>query len=212
MEAIVLTALPEIVQVAAPPLSREVEELLEAKRRFISERRALWDGPVWWVTHACAAQVVVFEASYAWVLASDQLTELDPGLAGGNLSVELLLRRGNDLLWQRRAQHLPDGGGSWTYSASGVVAPGDDPAEQMLCEAQEELGLPAEALTRLAPVALVPSTAFTAIFFSAELADGFVPEESDEAEALVWAPSPDMLAPTFGLMRETWRAVASLLG
>lgn len=203
-----LETLPEIVQIAAPPLNEDAEEAVERKRQFIAERPALWDGPIWWVAEASLREITVFEASYAWVLAARELAELQPGLGYGNLSVELVLRRGANALWQRRALHLADGGGSWTYSASGVLAPGDDPLAQMLAEIEEELHLPAAAIERLRPFALSIATRFTALFFTAELADGFAPGRSDEVEALVWAPTPDALAPSFDALQETWRTLA----
>jgi 8-oxo-dGTP pyrophosphatase MutT (NUDIX family) len=211
VEIFPIETLPEIVQVAAPPLHADAEAAVMQRRRFISERPALWDGPVWWVLDVAPERVCVFEASYAWVLAGDEICEHDPSLGFGNMSVELVLRRDGNMLWQRRASHLTDGGGTWTYSASGGVAPGDDPTEQIRNEAFEELGLPAEALSDLRPVAVGRGRTFCPLFFTATLAEGFSPQVSEESEAFVWAPSPRMLAPTFVAVRETWRLLEPLL-
>jgi NUDIX domain len=125
----------------------------------------------------------------------------EPTLAyrlGFALGVQLFVERPEGVvLFQLRGPSIGRDPLLWTASASGGLAPGEEPRAAILADAAEEIGLGEENLTDLRPVAVVLSddSGSGLVVYHAGLREGAEPEPDDVKVAeLQWARSPGDLA------------------
>jgi hypothetical protein len=125
----------------------------------------------------------------------------EPTLAyrlGFALGVQLFVERPEGVvLFQLRGPSIGRDPLLWTASASGGLAPGEEPRAAILADAAEEIGLDEDDLPGLRPVAVVLSddTGSALVVYHAGLRAGAEPEPDDVKVAeLQWARTPDDLA------------------
>jgi 8-oxo-dGTP pyrophosphatase MutT (NUDIX family) len=209
-----LSASPRVAPIPTPRICPQAMRVIEQKRRLIAMTANQRDDPILWTASVGANSLEVFPATYAWSLAIPELTRHHPELRYGNLGVAAIVRRPDgSVLWQRRAGHLLDGGGRWTFSATGGMRPGDDPRDLVLDELDGELGISASQLLSLRPIALAQAPqASTDIVFLADAPSDLevAPRRAEVADA-VWRRSPSGLTPHYNGLGATWTLLRPLL-
>jgi ADP-ribose pyrophosphatase YjhB (NUDIX family) len=144
-------AVPEMAVADPPELSPAALAALAAERNRMAADGVLTDGTVMMVAGATSQRLTVFAATFAWHVL-DRRTPL-PGVVGG-LGVQLALATEAGLVWQRRGPAV-DHPSVWSISAAGAVQPGVGLEEQIVAEAEEELGLGRDDLVCLRPLAVI---------------------------------------------------------
>ncbi len=134
---------------------------------------------------------------------------LDPTRAAGSLSA-LCLVRGDDGSWLagRRAQWLASWAGRWALGAGGSVEVGENPADTLSRELEEEWSVAARSL-RVEALIKLPNEAVLLVG-QAWLPEGAAVTPDDEHDEFAWWPADVTQWPSYA--DEPLRRIASLLG
>ena len=193
------------------PLDRPLERAVSDARGSLARTAGRFDGPIAFCHGVTPEGVVVRRAGrYAEAMVVFQ----EPSLAyrlGFALGVQLFVeRREGAFLFQLRGPSIGRDPLLWTASASGGLAPGEEPRAAVLADAAEEIGLAEEDLPGLRPVAVSVNddTGSALVVYHAGLRPGAepVPDETKVAE-LAWARDPSSIgAQVSGDTLASWEA------
>lgn len=195
------------------PLARSVE----SATRLLARTEGRFDGPIAFA-HGVNADGSILSRAGRYSEATVVFEE--PSLAyrlGFALGVQLFVERADgSVLFQLRARSIGRDPLRWTASASGGLAPGEEPRFAVMRDAAAEVGLSEEGLAGLAPVAvcLNDDTGTALIVYRAALAEGAEPwPDASKVAEVRWAARPAELggqvsADTIGCFEalERWRA------
>jgi hypothetical protein len=196
----------------ALPVDRAPAQALRNAERLLARTPGRFDGPIAFC-HGVAADGVILRrpGRYAEAMVVFQ----EPTLAyrfGFALGVQLFVERPEGVvLFQLRGPSIGRDPLLWTASASGGLAPTEEPRAALLADAAEEIGLGEEALDDMRPVAvcLNDDSGSALVVYHAMLGSGFepVPDETKVAE-LHWARTPAELgAQVSGDTIACWQAL-----
>jgi hypothetical protein len=172
------------------PIARAVED----QRVLLTRTPGRFDGPIAFCHGVTPEGTILRRAGrYAEALVVFE----EPSLAyrlGFALGVQLFVERdGGDVLFQLRGPSIGRDPLLWTASASGGLAPGEEPRAAVLADAGEEIGLASGDLADFRPIAVCVNddTGSALVVYHARLAAGSepVPDETKVAN-LRWAPDP----------------------
>jgi hypothetical protein len=172
------------------PLARAVED----QRLLLARTPGRFDGPIAFCHGVTPDGAILRRAGrYAEALVVFQ----EPSLAyrlGFALGVQLFVERdGGDVLFQLRGPSIGRDPLLWTASASGGLAPGEEPSAAVLSDARAEIGLSAGDLAdfRAIAVCVNDDSGSALVVYHARLRNGIepVPDEAKVAN-LRWAESP----------------------
>ena len=175
------------------PLARAVADA----REVLARTPGRFDGPIAFCHGVTPDGAILRRAGrYAEALVVFE----EPSLAyrlGFALGVQLFVERAEGLvLFQLRGPSIGRDPLLWTASASGGLAPGEDPRTAVLADAAEEIGLSEDDLPGFRPVAVCVNdvSGSALVVYHARLADGAepLPDEAKVAE-LAWARDPSSL-------------------
>jgi hypothetical protein len=182
----------------APPLDGPVRRAVEDAARVLSRTQGRFDGPVVFC-HGVSRDGAMLrrEGRYAEAM----VVFAEPTLAyrlGFALGVQLFVERPEGAtLFQLRGPSIGRDPLLWTASASGGLAPGEEPRRALLADAAEEIGLAEADLPGLRPVAVCVSddTGSALVVYHATLRGGAEPTpDAVKVAELYWAASPAELA------------------
>ncbi len=139
----------------------------------------------------------------------------EPTLAyrlGFALGVQLFVERPEGVtLFQLRGRSIGRNPLLWTASASGGLAPGEEPLQAVLADAREEIGLGADDLENVRPMAICinDDSGSALVVYHARLRTGVEPEPDEVKVAeLHWAARPaDLGAQVSGDTIACWEAI-----
>jgi len=180
------------------PVDPAVGQALRNAERLLSRTPNRFDGPIAFC-HGASRDGAILRRNGRYAEAVVLFAE--PTLAyrlGFALGVQLFVERPEGVvLFQLRGPSIGRDPLLWTASASGGLAPGEEPRAAILADAAEEIGLGKDDLPGLRPVAVVLSddTGSALVVYHAGLREGAEPEPDDVKVAeLQWARTPDDLA------------------
>jgi NUDIX domain len=184
-----LDRVPELVLSSPPDIEPADVARIEAERCGLAAHPTMFDGPVLMARSVHTGRIEAYPATYAWHRV-DRRAPL-PATLGG-LGVQLaLVDGGGALLWQRRSETI-EHPGVWTVSVAGCAAPGTGLEDQIVGEANEELGLGRADLVGIAPLALVedPIGRTVQVVFRAWLRpDAEIRPRKAEVSEILFAPT-----------------------
>lgn len=172
------------------PISQAVED----QRVLLARTPGRFDGPIAFCHGVSPDGAILRRAGrYAEALVVFE----EPTLAyrlGFALGVQLFVERPEGVvLFQLRGPSIGRDPLLWTASASGGLAPGEEPRAAVLADASEEIGLSEADVTDFRPIAVVTNddSGSALVVYHAALAEGAepVPDETKVAE-LQWATGP----------------------
>jgi hypothetical protein len=174
-----------------------IERAIADARNSLARTPGRFDGPIAFC-HGVTPDGVVLLRSGRYAEAMVVFEE--PSLAyrlGFALGVQIFVERPEGaFLFQLRGPSIGRDPLLWTASASGGLAPGEQPRAAVLADAAEEISLGDEDLLGLRPVAVAlnDDTGSALVVYHAGLRRGAepVPDETKVAE-LHWAPDPGSL-------------------
>ena len=178
----------------APPVDGPIRRAVEDAARVLSRAPNRFDGRVSFC-HGVSRDGAVLrrEGRYAEAMVVFE----EPSLAyriGFALGVQLFVERtGGYTLFQLRGPSIGRDPLLWTASASGGLASSERPRDALLADASEEIGLSAEDLPSLRPIAACVNddTGSALIVYHAELREGAEPTPDPVKVAeLHWAHAP----------------------
>ena len=176
------------------PLERPLARAVEDARLVLARTPGRFDGPIAFC-HGVAPEGSILRRAGRYAEALVVFEE--PSLAyrlGFALGVQLFVeRQDGTVLFQRRGPSIGRDPLLWTASASGGLAPGEEPRAAVLADAAEEIGLAEGDLPGMRPVAICVNddSGSALVVYRARLRDGAEPRP-DEAKVaeLRWASSP----------------------
>jgi hypothetical protein len=179
------------------PADAAVRQALRDAERVLSRTSGRFDGPIAFC-HGVAGDGSILRRAGRYAEAMVVFEE--PTLAyrlGFALGVQLFVERPEGaVLFQLRGPSIGRDPLLWTASASGGLAPREEPRTAILADASEEIRLGTDDLERLRPIAvcLNDRSGSALVVYHAQLRAGTEPEP-DEAKVaeLHWARSPGEL-------------------
>ncbi|MDQ3866361.1 MAG: NUDIX domain-containing protein [Actinomycetota bacterium] len=191
-----------------------IERAIADARNSLARTPGRFDGPIAFCHGVTPGGVVLHRAGrYAEAMVVFE----EPSLAyrlGFALGVQLFVERpGGVFLFQLRAPSTGRDPLLWTASASGGLAPGEEPRAAALADAAEEIALTEDDLVDLRPVAVTVNddTGSALVVYRAELRVGAEPlaDETKVAE-LRWAPDPGSIGAQISSdTLASWNALAA---
>jgi hypothetical protein len=182
----------------APPLEGPVRSAVEDAAKVLSRTPGRFDGPIAFC-HGVSRDGAILRRSGRYAEAMVVFEE--PTLAyrlGFALGVQLFVERPEGFtLFQLRGPSIGRDPLLWTASASGGLAPGEEPRAALLADAAEEIGLTEDDLPDLRPLAVCVSddSGSALVVYQAGLREGAEPTPDPVKVAeLHWARSPAELA------------------
>jgi hypothetical protein len=178
-------------------LDRPIERAVADARVTLARTPGRFDGPIAFCHGVTPEGVIVRRAGrYAEAMVVFQ----EPSLAyrlGFALGVQLFVERPEGaVLFQLRGPSIGRDPLLWTASASGGVAPGEEPRAAILADAAEEIGLVKEDLPGFCPIAVclndVSGSALVVYHSGLRAGAEPLPDETKVGE-LHWAPDPATL-------------------
>lgn len=146
------------VRVLPAAVARRVDEIWRAA----ATNEALFDGRLFDVRTASAAALHGSFVPYRWWFAQRAAPELSDAIGIRALAVTGYVRVAEGVVLGRRARHVAEEAGLWELAPSGGVSPeactGDGEVSvvaQFCAELREELGVPAQAIERMACEAMI---------------------------------------------------------
>jgi hypothetical protein len=212
LRIIPLTVEPSVEVVPMPELSEHVQACVVDEREKLLIRPHGFDGPQLMGIAVDADKVLVAHGVYSMYRAHIALgPDRSPWL--GPLGVGLILDDGAGReLWTKRSEHVAFPG-HWMYAVGGGSATTGSAIDTILAETREELGVHAEDLVGLRPVALLAGHNYGVYtVFRATLRKGATinPDPREVAETR-WVEAPlEELAPVQPLVPEVWKAVRAI--
>jgi hypothetical protein len=175
---------------AAEPLARAVRDA----ERLLSRTPGRFDGPIAFC-HGVSQEGAILRRGGRYAEAMVVFEE--PSLAyrlGFALGVQLFVERpGSVVLFQLRGRSIGREPSLWTASASGGLAPGEQPRDAILADAAEEIGLAESDLEGMsaAAICLNDDTGSALVVYHAALRSGAEPAPTERKVAeLQWAKEP----------------------
>jgi 8-oxo-dGTP pyrophosphatase MutT (NUDIX family) len=205
-----ISVLPDVVLVDPPVVPAAIDDFVASLHDRLLGEQDGYDSPAMLCRSWTPERVELYEGRYSQTLA---FHELGPcALGAGPAAVRLLIDDGaGRFLWARRAYTLPDGGGRWSWSAAGGIDPGETVEQTVIREAVEELGLEADDLLGLRPLALLGGLGFAPLF-QAQLRPGArFALNADEVAEVCWAPGIEALEPRSAVLDGLWPEVRRLV-
>jgi hypothetical protein len=196
----------------ALPADRAPSQALRDAERLLARTPGRFDGPIAFC-HGVSTDGVILRRPGRYAEAMVVFEE--PTLAyrfGFALGVQLFVERPEGVvLFQLRGPSIGRDPLLWTASASGGLAPAEEPWAAVLADAAEEISLGEEALENMRPVAvcLNDDSGSALVVYHATLRSGFepVPDETKVGE-LHWARGPAELgAQVSGDTIACWQAL-----
>ena len=200
------------------PIARAVAD----QRELLARTPGRFDGPIAFC-HGVSPEGTILQRAgrYAEALVVFQ----EPSLAyrlGFALGVQLFVeRQEGSVLFQLRGPSIGRDPLLWTASASGGLAPGEEPRDAVLADAAEEIGLTAGDLPDFGPIAVCVNddSGSALVVYHSHLREGAEPlSDETKVSELRWAADPgsigaqvsgDTIASWEAL--ESWRKAASAL-
>ncbi len=176
----------------AAPLSPAIEKIIETEWTKERSKRGdqLFNGPVLSFIALEGREILAFSTDYRCFLAQRKLPSLSDTLKIRALAVSGLAKRGNELVFGKRSNHVTQDPGMWELVPSGGLAIANL-NEQLFQELEEEIGVSRKHVESLEPFALVEDpTAFTvdvgiSLSLAANCMDAATPH-SDEYSKFAW--------------------------
>lgn len=177
-----------------PPVDQPVARAVADAARMLERSPNRFDGPIAFC-HGVSRDggILLRKGRYAEAV----VVFAEPTLAyrlGFALGVQLFVSRPEGAtLFQLRGPSIGRDPLLWTASASGGLAPGEEPRAAILADAAEEIGLGEEDLPGLAPAAITlnDDTGSALVVYHAELRGGAEPQPHPVKVAeLHWARTP----------------------
>ena len=164
-----ITRIPALEPVCAPTPAGPSAAAIDAVSAGLIAEPGGFDSHLWLVAEASPRRIAVFPARYSWSLViSGGARDLGLGLLG----VALWLEQEGQIIWQRRAASVAQGG-TWDLAATGAVDVGESLEAAAYREAREELGLAEADIGHLRPRLLLSGYGEGALaVFSSNLAPG----------------------------------------
>ena len=196
------------------PVDGALSRAVADARVSLARTPGRFDGPIAFC-HGVSPEGVILHRAGRYAEAMVIFEE--PALAyrlGFALGVQLFVERAEgSFLFQRRGPSIGRDPLLWTASASGGVAPGEEPREAILADAAEEIRLQPDDLPDFRPVAVCVNDASGSalVVYHASLRPGAdpLPDETKVAE-LRWAGSPGEIgAQVSGDAIASWEALAA---
>lgn len=194
---------------ADPPIAQAIRNA----ERLLSRTPGRFDGPIAFCHGVSSEGTIVRRAgrySEAIVVFEEPTLAYRLGFA---LGVQLFVERAEGVvLFQLRGRSIGRDPLLWTASASGGLRPGEEPRAAVLADAAEEIGLAADDLEGMRPVAVCVNddSGSALLVYHARLRAGPepVPDETKVAE-LQWASAPaEIGAQVSGDTIACWEALA----
>lgn len=177
-------------------IDEPISEAIEDATLMLARTAERFDGPIAFC-HGVSPDGVVLRRPGRY---SEALVVFEePSLAyrlGFALGVQLFVERDGVVLFQQRGPSIGRDPLLWTASASGGLAPSEEPRAAVLADAAEEIGLGEAYLTDFRAVALCVNedTGSALVVYHAVLAPGVEPVADEMKVAdLRWAGSPAAL-------------------
>ena len=103
------------------------------------------------------------------------------------LGVKVMMRRGDQVLFGKRAKWTSHAAGQWELAPSGGVEPGQQPEQTVRAELQEEVGVDVSGPAIARAVMFDPEAKSWEVVFVLEAEHGSFSPETGEYEQLIWA-------------------------
>jgi len=198
-----------LLEVAPPPLSAEIEELVAATRVRLSVP-PLWNGPALLATHVGPDGIECYGSDYASYLTHVDISDrrdISPFGIGCIGACLIPFAPDGRTLWTQRSSRVLEGG-TWQVGVAGAVEPGERPSEAALREAREELGLALVAPVPLAVLHGEHSVGVYVVFAAPVDPETELVLDSHEVTDARWCRNPlDELDPLHPNIVPIWRAL-----